>query len=359
MGDLNITATESDSSMQDVADRLEAKLFPSDEPEIEDTDVVAEDEETLPDADDTDDQEDEGSETVEDEDDTEESEEVDDEDMSLADYLGIDEDRVVEGKDGAIAVNMIIDGETKEVPMTDLVSSYQMIGHVNNKSIALENDRKAFEEQSQAAMKDLQERLQGLEQLSNLMDEQIIGDFNSVDWNALEAQDKNEWLIKRQQYADKASKLQQLKGLLQEQGKQAFEDQQRQFFEEQQKHAEQEMERMLQIKPDWKDEHKRKTEFEAMLGFAKDKYGFSEAELNSVQDHRLLRIVLDAMSYHKGKDVASNKVKKKVPKFQKPGASKQQSASLQKARSVKAKKSKLRETGSIDDAASLLLDRMR
>lgn len=344
--DEGMTATD-DSSMQDVQNRLEDKLFPQEsEPSEEADDVVSEDEEILPEDDDTEEVEDEGS---------------DDEanEASLADFLGVDDDRIIEREDGTVAINAIIDGETKQVDLKELVSSYQLQGHVNNKSIALENERKQFDEQKIQVSHEATQVLQNLDLLSNKIDEYIMGDYGSVDWDGMKADNPQEWSIRRQEFADKAQKLHQLKALIHQEGQKAFELQHQEMSRAAQEHMQNELKLLVQHKPEWADQERMKNDVSSMRNFLAESYNFSEDELNMVQDHRLVKLALDAQAYRNGKKSAEKKINKKsVPKFQKSGVSQQKSAQLSKARQVKAKKQQLKNTGNISDAANLLLDRM-
>lgn len=126
-------------------------------------------------ADDASGQEDDGNDALEDEletlpeddkskpEDDDELEDADDDDsgeVSIASILGLDEDKLEYDKDGKVVFNAIIDGKQEKVSVADMVKSYQLQGHVNNKSMQLENDKKEFVSTREKAYQELTVRLQ-------------------------------------------------------------------------------------------------------------------------------------------------------------------------------------------------------
>jgi hypothetical protein len=340
---------------QDVQNRIEEALYPSqekDEPIETEEEEVLEDAEELPEGDDSDSEEAEGSED-------EDNDEVTDEDLSLAAYLGIEEDRLVVDDDGQVTFNAIIDGETKAVPLKELASSYQMQGHVNNKSMALEGERKEFEGKRQEVFTELQTRIEGITQIGQVLEQELVGEYNSIDWNRLRTEDPTQWTVLRQEYAEKAQKVSQAQELIQQETQriagQASEEQEKSMSN----YLTHQRNEMILKNPDWADKEKRLTALGEMKTFMADTYGYAPDDMDNVMDHRLIEVIKDAKAYRSGKKAAVEKKVKKVPKFQKPGATKQRSASLTKARAVKAKKAAVKKSGgSLQSVAKALEDRM-
>lgn len=341
---------------QDVTTRIEAALYPeeatiTDEPVVTEDEEVLEDaplEEELPEDDDSDSDEDEGS-----------DEDVSDEDATLAAYLGIDEDRLIVGDDGTVSFNAIIDGETKAVPLKDLAASYQLQGHVNNKSMALETERKDFEGVKTKVFDELKQRVEGVASLASLLEQELIGDYQKVDWEALRHSDPTEWVALRQEFADKASKIQKSKDLAGEEAARLAEQQKEEFNKNTSEMISYERSKMLEKNPEWADADKRKEALGNFKSFLTSTYGYTPEDAERISDHRLIEVVKDAMAYRKGKKTAETKKVKTLPKFQKPGAARTNSASLAKARAVKAKKAAVKKSGgSVQSVANALLDRM-
>ena len=347
--------TATDPSMQAAASKLEGLLFPEDAPESEELediqdDEVLEDGESLPLENDSE-SEDDGSE----EDDLGEIAEGDE--LSLADYLGIDEDRIVVGEDGQPLFNAIIDGETQQVPLKDLAKNFQLQSYTNNKSIALETERKEFEEVRERAASELSQRLTGVEKLTELAEGELVNEYNSIDWDTLRQTDPANWTAYRQEYAERARKIQEVKSLAQQEQQRLADENQAKFKESANEYYQGELRSMIADNPEWADESKRNADMSEMKSFI-TRYGFTESDANGVNDHRLIRLIKDAKAYQEGKAKGEKKrLVKELPKFQKPG-SKTNAANLAKARKAKALKAKVKKSGSVRDIAASIVDRM-
>jgi hypothetical protein len=343
-------ATE--KSMQDNASDLEALLYPEaqeDEPIVTDDDEALDDGEDLPEDGDSDSEDDEGSD--------EEGLEQIAEDLSLAGYLGVDDERIVETEDGYV-LNAIIDGETKQVPLSELASSYQLQGHVNNKSMALETERKEFDEVKNQVAAELQQRLQGVSKLGELAEQELVGEYNSINWDTLRTEDPANWTALRQEYAERAQKIQQVQSLAKEEGERLQAEGQQKFRQEAGEYHARELKALIADNPTWADDTVRATKVGEIRSFLSN-YGFTEEDAEGVNDHRLIRLIKDAQAYKSGKKAAETKrVGKKLPKFQKPGGSRDTSANMANARKAKALKAKRKTSGKVQDVAASILDRM-
>ena len=346
----DVTATG--STAQDISSRVESALY-GDDNETELTsvndDVVLDDEETLPEGDDADSEDEDGSEDLED---------ANEEELTLAAYLGIDEDRLIVSGDGSVSFNALIDGESKEVPLSELAKSYQLQGHVNNKSIALQNERKEFEEQRDLVAQTLRSKLEQASNMTKLVEEQLVGEFNNIDWDRLRVENPSEWSALRQEFSERAHKIQQIQSQASTISGELQKNQQQELAQKQSEYIAGEMQKMIAANPNWSDAEVMKSETSAIKSFLGETYGFTEEDLQYVTDHRLVSLIQDAKAYRSGKKAVESKINKPVPKFQKPGATKANSKSLAKARSVKARKAAVKSNGSIDNVANLLLDRM-
>ena len=351
----NVTATG--NSMQDIAKRVEAALDNEaavvEEPKKVNDDVVLEDADLetdeLPEGDDTDSENDEGSDL---------DNIASDEDLTLADYLGIAEDRLIVKDDGKVFLNAIIDGESKEVPLNELATSYQMQGHVNNKSMALEAERKEFLEIRNKAAAELQTRLEGVKALSKVMEDQLVGEYDSIDWNRLRAENPGEWTALRQDYAERAQEIQRAQALASEEATRIRQEAAKEAQVLYSEHIKKQLDQMITQNPTWQDPTVMTKEVSGISKFAQETYGFGPEDMKLVTDARLMSLIQDAKKFREGSKGIETKRDKPVPKFIKPGASKQVAASTAKARSVKAKRGALKKSGSVQDTANLILDRM-
>lgn len=350
---MQVSEPATEQSAQDVESRIEAALFGGDEPEVIEGDVVVEGEATLPEADDTDPDSDDGSE------DLEETMEATEEDLSLAEYLGIPDDRLVVGEDGSLMYNAIVDGEEKPVALTDLTKSYQLQGHVNNKSMALEAERKEFKEQQASIAAQLKERVEGMDTMTNFLETELMSEFNGINWDQLRMEAPSEWAALRQEYAEKAQKVMELKNISTQEKQRLMQEQQATNQAAMQEHLRVERERMIQANPTWVDTEVLASDMNVLKDFVKSTYGFNDEDTKLVTDHRLIGLIQDAHKFRAGTVSAESKKAKIVPKFQKSGASRKQQSHLVKARGIKAKRAAVKSSnGSIDSVAKLLEDRM-
>ena len=355
------TAT-GEAPMQDIAARLELALDAEDEARNPGTDAEADDviedadlpdDEQLPDDDDADDDEDDQDKDLEDIAD-------EDDEATLADFLGVDEERIsVDEETGVVSLVAKVDGEDSLVPLKELVSSYQLQGHVNNKSIALEEERKEFDQTKTQVTSELETRIKGTMALSKALEDELVNEYNSIDWDNLRVSDPANWTALRQEYAEKAQRIQKVQALNEEQLEQTQKQQHQEVMELFQKHIAMNKSKVIEANPDWADDAKFKAGIDEVNSFLKSTYDFTDDELKALNDHRLLKVIQDAQSFRSGKAGAEKKRAKKVPKFLKPGQQRGNRAALAKARKVKAKRQNLKDRGGrVQDVADLIADRM-
>lgn len=344
------------AAAQDIESRIANALDFGDDDSATDDEVVTGDDESLPESDDTDSEEEDDSVESDGED---EQSDLEDEDLTLANILGIEEDKLDYDDEGNVVFKAVVNGESTDVPLKDLVKSYQLEGHVNNKSIALEKDRKEFEQNRDHVYGELTKRVETINNLVETAEKQLLSDFEGIDWEMLRATDPAEWTALRQQAMERAQLIENIKSQAGKIGSGLTEEQQKEQQQKQAEFMQQELNKMIEDNPEWADQSIMNKEFGEIGSFLNEKYGFSPEEVANALDARLMRLIRDARAYHNGRQKASEKkVEKKVPKFRKPGQSSAQRAALQKARDVKAKKQQLRKTGSTKDVAALIIDRM-
>jgi hypothetical protein len=119
-------------------------------------------------------------------------------------------------------------------------------------------------------------------------------------------------------------------------------------------HRNQEMTRLLEIMPDLKDPTKGKVMRDQMLSVGNE-YGYGPEEISAIIDHRAIRVLEDARKYReivagKSKAVAKATQKKRTQPLK--AGSKKASSSQKELRN---KQSRLKNSGSIDDAVAMIL----
>jgi hypothetical protein len=116
-----------------------------------------------------------------------------------------------------------------------------------------------------------------------------------------------------------------------------------------------ERELLLQAVPEWQDPKKAEQGKQKLYQYAQS-FGFTDAELGTIEDHRLMVLLRKAMLYdraaNKGKKAVAQAKSKGVPVL-KPGTSRPPKAKRGK-RAQRERMSRLEKTGRLDDAASVV-----
>lgn len=348
----DITPTPTAERVGTIESRIEDLLFGGDDTKdaapIEDVASTPDQEEDATDSDAADEQ-------LPDElkDDDQETEEQ----ATLAAHLGLEDDQLIEGDDGQMYVSAKINGETQKVNFQELLKGYQTEKAVTQKAQALAEQRKQFEQQAAQATQVYNDKISRASEALQIIEKNLVNGFEGVDWDQLRRDDPAEWAAKRQEMAQQYQKINSTRGQIQQEQERLAQEQQAQHEQLNQAKLAEEAERLLAANPTWQDPDIKKQELSGLRDFLTSDYGFSNDDLQYVTDHRLVSLIQDAHRYRQMKKQAAPKVSKKIPKYVKPGAPKP-SASDTAKKQAKQKRSQLKKTGSIGDAAAILLDRM-
>jgi hypothetical protein len=176
---------------------------------------------------------------------------------------------------------------------------------------------------------------------------------SGINWDELRRQDPAEWTAKRAEFAQRREEIQRLKtdavGSYQStitQSQQEAQEQQRQYLQEQ-------AQLLVEKLPEWKNPETAKTEKTAVAEYLYNQ-GFAQEDIAAASDHRMIVLARKAMLYDKGHDKAEvTKLKvTKIPKVLKPGTPKS-SDQVASEKAVQAK-SRLKQSGSLEDALAAL-----
>jgi len=259
--------------------------------------------------------------------------------MSMDDFMGN-----IKGK-------VKIDGVEQEVTLSDLRNGYQMESDYRRKTADLAEQRKAFEKEREELTQELGQKYQEATQVTGFLEEQLMGEYNSIDWNAIRSENPAEFAALKQEYNERYQQIQQLKTTAAEELKQQTQSQQLTLQEQNAALLAEQAQRLKEVIPEFGDPVKAKELKSEIRDFLKVN-GFEETEIDMVVDHRQVLLIRDAMAYSKlkskGVDVKS-KVKT-APKLQKPG--KKQVSTSDKAN--RDKRARLKKSGRVEDAASLI-----
>ena len=295
----------------------------------------------------------------EDQEETETTEEVSTQDMesesveveaSNPDGLSVDDlvdQDQVEGNEELDTYTVKVDGKDVQVTQEELLAGYSRQADYTRKSQVLSEKRQKADAELAATQQERQRYLSQLEQFNTQADSKI-NELAKTDWTQLKEEDPTEYMLKRDQYRE----LQENQRLITEEQKNIH------YKQGQEREAawNAELERNQQIisqrVPDFHDPEKGPKLKQDIKSFAVKK-GFSEQEVDSLIDARSVDILHKAMLYDKLLTAKiSGKKSKVVPKVQRPGspASKEEISSDK----LKAKRARLRKSGHISDASSLI-----
>lgn len=343
------TVSTQGSSTDDIVSRLEAKLNPSESsleqvPPQESTDESVQTSDT--------------NETQGDDEEQEVAEEVTIESAHLAHVLGVDESNIIVDDDGKLFLQTKVDGEIGKVALNDLLKSYQTEAHVTRKSQALAEERKAFEESKAAGLTVIQQQIGEVAAVSQLLEQQLTSQYNSIDWNSLRAQNPSEWVALRQEFTDRVNQINGMKARANQVLQEQIKNQELRSLDAKKNIILREAEALRVAIPDWNDPEVAMKEHAAMAKFVSDIYGIAPADLDEVVDHRHILILRDAMKYREGlaQQTATKKKIASLPRIVKPGSKSTNGAAQRTAEQEKIVR--LKKTGHIKDLEAVLASRL-
>ena len=314
------------------------------QPSEETQDVEASDETT----------EDSETEEVEEE---EESEDVDDDESEESEEEEVEDEDETDSTVYTVKVN----GQDVEVSEDELIKGYSRQQDYTQKTQQLAEYKRQMDAAAQGMQQEIaqtqQMRAQYVDALSTAIDTNYahLQQYANIDWETLKSQDKEEYLTKRDEYRQAQESIQGL----QAQAQQAQQQQEREMQMQHQQVLQEEHSKMVSILPEWNDPDTQRAIAKSLSEFALSK-GYTQEELSQLVDHRSILVLMQAKAYEdmtrKQHEVRAKKVKNK-PKVVKTKAKREKAEVSQGKR--KAKLKRLRNTGHVDDAASLLEDLLK
>ena len=286
-----------------------------------------------------------------------ESEDVDDDESEESEEEEVEDEDESESTVYTVKVN----GQDVEVSEDELIKGYSRQQDYTQKTQQLAEYKRqmdvAAQQMQQEVAQTQQMRSQYVDALSTAIDTNYahLQQYANVDWETLKSQDKEEYLTKRDEYRQAQESIQGL----QAQAQQAQQQQEREMQMQHQQVLQEEHSKMVSILPEWNDPNTQRAIAKSLSEFALSK-GYTQEELSQLVDHRSILVLMQAKAYEdmtrKQHEVRAKKVKNK-PKVVKTKAKREKAEVSQGKR--KAKLKRLRNTGHVDDAASLLEDLLK
>jgi len=236
-----------------------------------------------------------------------------------------------------------IDGKEVAVTLDELQKGYSRTQDYTRKTQQIAEVRKQVEQETQAVRA---ERGQ-YAQLLGALQAQLQASEPQVDLDRLYNEDPIEWVRQKEVLRERQEKAY----AIQAEQQRLYQLSQQEQQQSMQQHLESQKDALLAALPEWKDPKKAKLE-KAMLIESAKSAGFSDEDLKSVYDHRLVLLLRKAALFDQmvSKRQGIKPVVNNGPRPAKPGAAGRVSATSEATRA----KQRLEKTGRIDDAADAI-----
>jgi hypothetical protein len=236
-----------------------------------------------------------------------------------------------------------VDGKEVSVTLDELQKGYSRTQDYTRKTQQIAEVRKQAEQETQAVRAEREQYAQ----LLGALQAQLQSSEPQVDLERLYHEDPIEWVRQKEVMRERQEKLGAIQSEQQRLSQVAQYEQQRAM--EAQLASQQEA--LFAALPDWKDPKKAKAEKALVIESAKAA-GFSDEDLKSVYDHRLVLLLRKAALFDQmvSKRQGIKPVVNNGPRTAKPGAAGRVSTTTESVRA----KQRLAKTGRIDDAASAI-----
>jgi hypothetical protein len=254
-----------------------------------------------------------------------------------------EDDEEPEEQEQAQTFTVKVDGKEVAVTLDELQKGYSRTQDYTRKTQQIAEVRKQVEQETQAIRAERQQYAQ----LLGALQAQLQASEPQVDLDRLYNEDPIEWVRQKEVLRDRQEKAYAIQAEQQRLSQLSQQEQQRAMEE----HLESQKDALLAALPEWRDPKKAKAEKALVLESAKS-VGFSDEDLKSVYDHRLVLLLRKAAMYDQM--VSKRQVIKPVvnngPRPAKPGAAGRVSTTTESTRA----KQRLAKTGRVDDAASAI-----
>jgi hypothetical protein len=246
-----------------------------------------------------------------------------------------------------------VDGKPVEYTLKDLRDKAQMFQAAEHRLEEAKTKAKAIVQEATAKNEATQAQFATAAKLIESAESMLDQDTKAVDWQKLREEDPAEYSARKAEVAERRERIEQMKHEASSAYQEAVKQNLAEFEKNRLQHLQEQHTLLLDKLPEWQDADKAKAG-KAKLADYLMKQGFSDQDVAGASDHRLILMARKAMLYDElqaNTDAAKKKVAK-VPKVLKPGALKPKDQ-ISRERVVQAR-SRLRQTGKLDDAYALL-----
>jgi len=259
-----------------------------------------------------------------------------------------EEDEEPEEQEQPQTFSVKVDGKEVSVTLDELQKGYSRTQDYTRKTQQIAEVRKQVEAETQAVRA---ERGQ-YAQLLGALQAQLQSSESQVDLDRLYNEDPIEWVRQKEVLRERQEKAYAIQAEQQRLIQLSQQEQQQSM----QQHLESQKDALLAALPEWKDQKRAKLE-KAMLIESAKSAGFSDEDLKSVYDHRLVLLLRKAALFDQmvSKRQGIKPVTNNGPRPAKPGAAGRVSTTTEVVRAQQ----RLAKTGRVDDAADAIYKLLR
>lgn len=272
----------------------------------------------------------------------------------LAAMLGVEDSIFDTDESGGVIIKTKIDGKEGSAKLQDVLASYQLKGHVDNQSREVAEQKKALQAQAAQAQEAFATKMQEVEYIANVASQELMGEFNSINWQELRVVDPAEYAAKLADFQQKQAKIaginQHVQAEKQRMAAEAQAQEQTMMVAEAQK--------MKSQIPGWSDDAVAKKEWDELESHVQKElaaWGEQPDSLSSVKKAFHINILRKAMLYDKMQEnkAGVEKMVRTAPKLVKPG----QAVATGKSKEISDLKANIKKTGGSESAVSEYLIR--
>jgi hypothetical protein len=236
-----------------------------------------------------------------------------------------------------------VDGKEVSVTLDELQKGYSRTQDYTRKTQQIAEVRKQVEQETYAVRAEREQYAQ----LLGALQTQLQSSEPQIDLERLYHEDPIEWVRQKEVMRERQEKL----GAIQSEQQRLYQVSQYEQQRAMEAQLASQQEALLAALPDWKDPKKAKAEKALVIESAKAA-GFTDEDLKSVYDHRLVLLLRKAALFDQmvSKRQGIKPVVNNGPRTAKPGAAGRVSTTTEGMRA----KQRLAKTGRIDDAASAI-----
>ena len=246
---------------------------------------------------------------------------------TLSQLMGLADDQVsVDEETGVMSIRTKVDGVETVESLKDVLAGYQTSKYNTQKSMALADERRAFETAAGKKAGEIKQMLELNSALTQRLQSELMSEFQKTNWDELRQTDPAEYAARQQDQAVRYNQLQQIQQQVQQQYGTANTQQQQQNTDNLQAELTKQRGVMITNNPTWHDQTVMKTDIGKIRSFLIDTYGLTAQDIAVISDAKSIQVIQDAMAFRKGAPVAKRKLAA-VPKMQKSKGAKRKKVS--------------------------------